>query len=98
MGASKTHQYSAREIHTAKIANALGHPARIRIMNILKTQPFTRNVDLVDELELVQSTVHKHLRKLYAAGLIEIEFYPNCYYIRSSNAVSESLVEHYDLI
>jgi predicted transcriptional regulator len=85
MGAKKTHQYSESELKSASIANALSHPARIRILNILKHEPYVRNVDLVKELELVKSTVNTHLYKLKNAELVDLEFKSNCYLVRPNH-------------
>ena len=97
MGASKTHQYDHSEILKARIANALGHPARIRIMNILKTHHFTRNVDLVSELKLTKSTVNNHLMKLQSAGLIQLDFDSNCYHIRPNAELTNVLPYYFSL-
>lgn len=91
MGAKKTHQYSLSELQSATIANALSHPARIRILNILKHQPFVRNVDLVKELELVKSTVNVHLYKLKQAELVDLEFKSNCYLVRPNYQKIENI-------
>lgn len=91
MGASKTHQYSLPELHSAKIANALSHPARIRILNILKTQNYVRNIDLVKELELAKSTINIHLYKLKNAELIDLEFKSNCYIIHPNISSIEKI-------
>lgn len=82
MGASKTHQYSSSEINTALIARAIAHPARIRILNQISKGRNLRNIDLVSELQLVKSTVHKHILILKEADLIELDYLPNCYIIR----------------
>lgn len=82
MGASKTYQYSDKEIHSAQIARALAHPARIRILSLIKNDNFVRNVDLAYHLQLVPSTINAHLKKLCDADLIEMEFMHNCYLIR----------------
>ena len=83
MGASKTNQYSTNEIKSAKIAKALSHPARMRILSLLNQETILRNVDLVKDLQLVKSTINSHLYKLLDADLIELEFRANSYWIRS---------------
>lgn len=82
MGASKTFQYSDAEKHSAQIARALAHPARIRILSLIKTQNFVRNIDLAYALQLVPSSVNSHLKKLIDADLIDMEYCHNCYVIR----------------
>jgi DNA-binding transcriptional ArsR family regulator len=54
----------------ALIAKALGHPARIRIIELLLSRPGCIGGDIVDEVGLAQSTVSEHLRILKASGLV----------------------------
>jgi DNA-binding transcriptional ArsR family regulator len=98
MGASKTNQYSINEIKTANIARALAHPARIRILSLLKQELFTRNTDLVKDLQLVKSTINSHLNKLKDADLIELEFHSNCYWIRSKKDVLDRIPSYLEQI
>jgi len=88
MGASKTHQFSDLEIGSALIARALAHPARIKILLLLKDHTNLRNVDLVEHLSLSRSTVNNHLTKLKDAELIELEFHNNSYLIRKNKVES----------
>lgn len=61
---------------------ALGHPARLKIMQVLAEKPCICS-DVVDELPLAQSTVSQHLKVLKDAGLIagRIEGPSVCYCI-----------------
>lgn len=65
----------------ANVAKALGHPVRIRIVQLLLKQRVCIGGDIVDEVGLAQSTVSEHLRILKAAGIIvgEIERPRICY-------------------
>lgn len=54
----------------ASLAKALGHPARVRIIRLLTRKTSCICGDIVDELELAQSTVSQHLKVLKEAGLI----------------------------
>lgn len=60
----------------ARIAKALGHPARIKILNYLDEQSCCYTGDLVDVLPLAQSTISQHLKELKSAGLIQGEMNP----------------------
>ena len=64
-----------------RIAKALGHPARVHIVQLLLEKPSCIGCDIVDEVGLAQSTVSEHLRILKAAGIIagEIERPRVCY-------------------
>jgi len=54
----------------ASIAKALGHPARIHIVQLLLAKQSCIGCDIVDEVGLAQSTVSEHLRILKASGII----------------------------
>lgn len=54
----------------AKLAKALGHPARVAIIRILLRRQSCVCGDIVDVLPLAQSTVSQHLKILKEAGLI----------------------------
>lgn len=91
MGASKTCQYSINEITTAKIARALAHPARVRILSLLKQNVVIRNTDLVKDLQLVKSTINAHLTIMKEADLILLDFHSNSYWIRCNNEILDNI-------
>ncbi len=55
----------------AKYAKALGHPARLKILNYLSSQSCCYTGELVTVLQLAQSTISQHLKELKSAGLIQ---------------------------
>ena len=55
----------------ARLAKALGHPARLRILRLLASRETCITGDVVAELPLAQSTVSEHLRILKEAGLVQ---------------------------
>lgn len=57
----------------AVLAKALGHPARVRILRLLTRKNTCICGDIVEELDLAQSTVSQHLKVLKQAGLIRGE-------------------------
>jgi DNA-binding transcriptional ArsR family regulator len=65
----------------ASMCKALGHPARIMIINYLKKIDRCLCGDIVELLPLAQSTVSQHLKCLKDAGLIkgEVEGPKTCY-------------------
>ena len=83
MGTSKIIAYTQKEINLAKYAKALGHPARVAILNLLIDKQTCFCGNIVDELPISQSTVSQHLKELKDAGLIkgEIEGAAVCYCI-----------------
>lgn len=54
----------------AKLAKAIGHPVRVRILRMLSQREARVCSQIVGELPLAQSTVSEHLRILKEAGLI----------------------------
>lgn len=75
--------FSREDLHLAKYAKALSHPARIAILKLLIQKQTCICGDIVEELPLAQSTVSQHLKVLKEAGLIkgEIEGSTVCYCI-----------------
>lgn len=57
----------------ARLAAALGHPARVRILRFLLARRECFAGDIVDHLPLAQSTVSQHLKVLREAGLVRGE-------------------------
>ena len=57
----------------AAYAKALGHPARVRIMRILTRRTTCICGDIVEELDLAQSTVSQHLKILLDARLVTVQ-------------------------
>ena len=65
----------------ARIAKALAHPARVRIIAFLLSRPGCIGGDIVDQVGLAQSTVSEHLRILKDAGIVQgtIDYPRVCY-------------------
>jgi len=65
----------------AKICKALAHPARVRIVDHLKSMDSCICGQIVDVLTLAQSTVSQHLKILKEAGLVRgiVEGPRTCY-------------------
>ena len=83
MGATKTDHFTNQQNAIATLAKALGHPARIAIMEYLIKVDTCICGDIVNELPLAQPTVSQHLKELKNAGLIKgnIEGNAICYCI-----------------
>ena len=83
MGLTKTEIFTDRQNRLAQMLKALGHPARIAIIQqLIKTKACICG-DLVDELGLAQATISQHLKELKTIGLIKgtIEGRSVCYCI-----------------
>ncbi|MEY2812048.1 MAG: hypothetical protein RI991_1043 [Bacteroidota bacterium] len=100
MGATKSADYTTKELSIAKYAKALSHPARIAILNLLLKKQSCICGDIVEELPLSQSTVSQHLKELKEAGLIkgDIDGVSVCYCIderewKKANSLINSFME-----
>lgn len=83
MGASKTAHFNDSQNTIAILAKALGHPARVAILeHLLKVNECICG-DIVNELPLAQPTISQHLKELKNAGIIKgnIEGNSICYCI-----------------
>ena len=61
------------EKELAQLAWAVAHPARVRLLRILIAKNACVCGQLVDHMDLAQSTVSQHLKILKEAGLIQGE-------------------------
>ncbi|GAA5509044.1 metalloregulator ArsR/SmtB family transcription factor [Novipirellula caenicola] len=57
----------------AKLAWALAHPARVRIVRLLRNRTSCMCGEIVEEMPLAQSTVSQHLKILKETGLVQGE-------------------------
>lgn len=65
--------YSIRQEQLARFAKAMGHPARIAILQFLAKQETCYFGDINEELPIAKATVSQHLKELKDAGLIQGE-------------------------
>jgi ArsR family transcriptional regulator len=81
MGATKTDHFTDDQNELANWMKALGHPARIAIIEFLLKIDSCICGDIVNELPLSQPTVSQHLKELKNAGIIQgnIEGTAICY-------------------
>lgn len=86
MGVSKTEHFTPEQNNIAIIAKALGHPARVAIIEYLLSVPSCICTDIVNKLPLSQPTISQHLKELKNAGIIKgnIEGNAICYCINDS--------------
>lgn len=95
MGIAKTEEFTAEQNDLATMAKALGHPARIAILQFLIRKNACICGEIVDELPLSQSTVSQHLQELKRAGIIQgnVEGPRTCYCIdaKAWNRVKDAL-------
>ena len=93
--ATATDEAEANE-QLARLAKALGHPARVAIIRLLLRREACVCGEIVDELPLAQSTVSQHLKQLKEAGLVrgEVDGPRVCYCVEPGAVVLlKALVE-----
>ena len=100
MGATKSDIFTKDQNEIALIAKAIGHPARIAILQYLLKKNACVCGDIVDEIGLAQATVSQHLKELKQAGLIkgDIDGRSVCYCIDNTkwDLVKNLLFEFFD--
>ncbi len=83
MGLTKTEIFTDDQNKLATLFKALGHPARVAMLQYIINQKACICNDLVDELGLAQATISQHLKELKRIGIIQgtIEGKSVCYCI-----------------
>ena len=83
MGVTKKHFYTDSQIQIATLFKALGHPARISIVEHLLRYDQLNCNDLRFFVPLAQSTISQHLKELHNCGLIGYEVKKNtaCFFV-----------------
>ncbi|RYF95160.1 MAG: ArsR family transcriptional regulator [Chitinophagaceae bacterium] len=83
MGITKTEIFNDKQNKLASMMKALGHPARIAIIQHVVKANACICGDLVQELGLAQATISQHLKELKNVGIIQgtIEGTSVCYCI-----------------
>jgi predicted transcriptional regulator len=64
-------KYTDKQELIAKFGNAMGHPVRIAILQLLSRQACCYHGDMSEELPIANSTLSQHLKVLREAGLIQ---------------------------
>ena len=81
-------------LSAAKVADALAHPARIRmlqfILNANAERKIVTNKDVVEAFDYSQATVSQHLSKMIIGGLIETKKRgtSTCYFVKAGALVA----------
>jgi DNA-binding transcriptional ArsR family regulator len=81
MGTTKTDIFTEEQNQLANILKALGHPARVAIVQHLMEVESCICNDIVNEINLAQPTISQHLKELKNANIIKgsIEGKSICY-------------------
>ena len=86
----------------ARRLKALGHPARLAIVELLAEREECICGEIVDDLPLAQSTVSQHLKVLKEAGLVRgtVEGRRTCYCLdpEAVRALRATLDDYFDAL
>lgn len=70
MGTTKRHIYREDLLILADFFKALGHPARLQILEEIAKSKEVNGKVLNEKIALAQSTISKHVKELYLQGII----------------------------
>lgn len=68
--------YKEDQVKLARFAKAMGHPARVKILEILSKQDCCYSGNIAEEFPIALSTLSQHLKELKTSGLIQGEINP----------------------
>src|SRR5690625_7339118 len=88
MGTTKTEHFTEKQCEIAIIAKAMGHPARVAIIDLLLKVNACIGNDILEKIPLAQPTISQHLKVLKDANLNKgtIEGNTVCYCINESRS------------
>lgn len=98
MGATKKHFYSDNQLQFSNLCKALGHPARVSIVEMLSQNECMNCKDLQSKIELSQSSISDHCNILHRYGIIGYEVIGNNCFYRLDNSVLDQLTDFVDTV
>ena len=81
MGAINNRNYSHEEIIGSQFGRAIAHPARFKMVQILRNHGSFRNVDMCNLLKMKPASVHQHIKFLKEADLVHLEYAQHEYHV-----------------
>ena len=94
MGATKMHFYTDHQIEMAKLCKALGHPARIAIVEKLIEEEKLNCTDLRYFVPLAQSTISRHLKELHEANILGFKVVGNNSFYHINTETITQVIEY----
>lgn len=74
MGLTKPNNYSNNELNIARMSDAIGHPIRTRMLELIIQNPMITQQDLLTKIPLSPSSALQHLSKLKSSELISSSY------------------------
>lgn len=98
MGTTKKYSYQSNQLQFADLCKALGHPARVAIVQLLSQNNHLNCNEIQSKLSLSQSTISWHCSLLQKFGIVGYEQVGNNCYFRLNTRVIDILTDHIDAI
>ena len=98
MGSTKKHFYREDQLIFSDLCKALGHPARLSIVEMLSKNEQLNCTDFQSEIELSQSSISDHCHVLHRYGIIGYEVIGNNCFFRLDNRVLDRISDYVDSI
>lgn len=70
MGSTKKEQYQPYQLRYAQLSDAMGHPARIAILEYMNSYFQANSLELIHVTKLSKSTISQHLKELLDSELL----------------------------
>lgn len=86
MGASKKYQYTANQNRLSTTAKALGHSARVTILQHLRNHGFITHQEAMFITQLSDGTISQHIKELVSAKLVAEIWIDRHYYVLARDA------------
>jgi DNA-binding transcriptional ArsR family regulator len=98
MGTTKKHFYLEDQLLFSDLCKALGHPARISIVQMLSKNECLSCTDFQSKIQLSPPTISRHCKILHQHGIIGYEVIGNNCVYRLDNRVLDKLTDFVDTI
>lgn len=98
MGTSKLSFYTDNQIQLSRAFKALGHPARIAIVELLCQHEQLNISNLNTFIPLTQSNISRHCNELFLAGLVAKTSVMNNTFFRLNTPVLLQLIDYLEVL
>ena len=98
MGSTKKYFYSEDQLTFSDLCKALGHPARISIVQMLSQNEDLNCADLNTKINLSKSTISQPCNVLHRYGIIGYEVIGSSSFYRLDNRVLDKITDYVDAI
>lgn len=94
----KPDNYPSQEIHLSKIANALSHPFRRKILELITTGEICTRTEILGYSKLSKVAVYNHVQILKSANLLESTYHVHFEELRLNYSTLNEMKNYMDEI